>query len=687
MDDTTFQLAYGHIKELYYLCSSDNLSLSALQEKIDVLDERDIQNISRVQYIELPKAYEEGNEIEQFPFLHMACRNKNVTLEIVKYIIDTFPNPNGEWSSDKFCPCETEVYPLHLACCNEDCPSDVIKFLVEHYPSALEQLCTIDEGIHPNHPECYIQGLPLHYYLLRDKNVDFDTVRMLVEAYPQSLMTFDEEWPCYPIHLALSRRRIHLEIIEYFLELEPASLGVRDGDGNTLLHLAFENKRMNLSLVQLLVNSTEETIHLSDGDATFLHLVCYHKHLTLEIYQFIFNKWPEAIRIRDDSGSLPIHALSRTNTLDEDVSIEILRLMLDIDPTFARERDSEDYRPIDWAVSGSCPRPFQFCKMLIDAYPESLSDSWPIHLACYSGMRDDSADTIQYMLDLCPESSSTWDWRGYLPIHGAAWSGNTKAIELLLKHDSSAATKKSTELPAHSPKLPLHLACDPNCRTFCADHLTAVQTLYDTYPEAILIQSGNDSFVRRTPLDTARNRGRKLLPIVRFLESQLDYAQKAQDMTVMTTLDENGWLPLHHALKEKASLGSIKLLLKSNPSSLWTTDFSIAFPLHIAFEFSSEKVVRFLVGRDVSGHILNHCDANKDSVLHYACRGGNLDVVKYLLDEHIPLVSTAEVNENGKLPIHLLCEAGKDKVDCESTEYIEVIWRMLLANPEAVAGE
>ena len=42
------------------------------------------------------------------------------------------------------------------------------------------------------------------------------------------------------------------------------------------------------------------------------------------------------------------------------------------------------------------------------------------------------------------------------------------------------------------------------------------------------------------------------------------------------------------------------------------------------------------------------------------------------------------VNAQNELPIHLLCEAGKDKVDCESSEYIETIWQMLLANPEAL---
>lgn len=40
MDESTFELAYGRVKELDELCSSDHLSLSALQQKIDVLGKR-----------------------------------------------------------------------------------------------------------------------------------------------------------------------------------------------------------------------------------------------------------------------------------------------------------------------------------------------------------------------------------------------------------------------------------------------------------------------------------------------------------------------------------------------------------------------------------------------------------------------------------------------------------------------
>ena len=231
-------------------------------------------------------------------------------------------------------------------------------------------------------------------------------------------------------------------------------------------------------------------------------------------------------------------------------------------------------------------------------------------------------------------------------------------------------------------------------------------------------------------------------------------------MAAMAAVDDIGQLPLHRALKDNASLGTIQLMVRGNPSA-FVADQKSGFPLHLACEFSSLKVVKFLVelcadhlrssgatstmmlecaccgeGKNSSNRlklctgckmvkycnvtcqkkhrsqhkreckkraaelqvealfnlpmrkedcdVRNHCDVNKDSILHYACRGGNLAVVNYLLESHASLVASTTVNAKGELPIHLLCEAGKeDKVDKESTEYIiETIWQLMLANPE-----
>jgi len=463
-------------------------------------------------------------------------------------------------------------------------------------------------------------------------------VKMLVEAYPQSLLVTDETWPLYPIHAAaygLNPNDLH-EVIEYFLELESTSLRFIDGDGNTPLHLACESRRVNISIVQLLHNS-----------------------------------WPEAIRLAGHKRYLPIHELCCNQMLEESNALAVLRFMLDTDQTIVRERDTHGYLPIHHAVDRM---PNEFCKVLIDAYPESVrvrtnnDGSLPIHIACghHYGNSEANVETIQYLLELYPESVNATTLFGQLPIHNAALGERTDIIELLLKYDPDAATKKTTQ----SLNLPLHVTCGESLKK----QLDVAEVLFDSYPQAINAHNCEE----KTPY---------LSKIVNFLLAQQGYDQKAKDTKVMHTPDENGWLPLHHALKDNTPLGSIKLLLKGNPLALRVITNIGALPIHIACEFSPVRVVKYLVEElDVNERLLEHCDINKDSILHYACRGVNCEVVKYLLGEYTSLASSAEVNGEGELPLHLLCEAGKDNVvnSDNSTEYTETVWLMLLANPEVI---
>ncbi len=240
---------------------------------------------------------------------------------------------------------------------------------------------------------------------------------------------------------------------------------------------------------------------------------------------------------------------------------------------------------------------------------------------------------------------------------------------MLLK-DPTAASKSADD------KLPLHLAVDSNDNTY--DNLAAVQLLFDAYPEALTKGDRHGD----TPLDIARRFARIdeseiTSSVVEFLEAQLAYASQAEDATAMTTPDESGCLPLHHALYNKASLGAIKLLVKGNPAALQVADHHETLPLHIACELCSVEIVQFLVDQNNG---LNHCDARKNFPLHYACRGANYDVVKHLLEMSAPFIS--ERNDDNKLPIHLLIES--EQVGRESLKYVEGIWLLLRSYPETV---
>jgi len=174
-------------------------------------------------------------------------------------------------------------------------------------------------------------------------------------------------------------------------------------------------------------------------------------------------------------------------------------------------------------------------------------------------------DTVKYLLELYPESIGRRTSNGYLPIHLAVkWGGKEKVkiIKCLLLQDPDGASKATTD--RHD--LPLHLSCkDINL------DLDVVQLLFDAHPVAICTNNGYG----KNPLNLARSSrawNSDNSKVVNFLETQLAYAHKAQDIIAMTTLDSNGWLPLHHALYNNAPLGAIKLLVKGNPSALGRTD-------------------------------------------------------------------------------------------------------------------
>ena len=76
------------------------------------------------------------------------------------------------------------------------------------------------------------RGLPLHYYLSRNK-IDIDTVKMLVEACPQTLVDVnDMSLPLIPVALSNENMKIDdlRDIIIFFLSQEQSSHMIRMRD-------------------------------------------------------------------------------------------------------------------------------------------------------------------------------------------------------------------------------------------------------------------------------------------------------------------------------------------------------------------------------------------------------------------------------------------------------------------------
>ena len=318
----------------------------------------------------------------------------------------------------------------------------------------------------------------------------------------------------------------------------------------------------------------------------------------------------------------------------------------------------------------------QFCRILIEAYPGSkriTNDNGilPFHAAC----QYNTVVTVKYFYQLYPESINVANNNGYHPIHlaiaGLKNRSNPEAaieiVQFLLDCDPHVVLQK------HQDKFPLYRVCketqSENTRKLNA-YLKVLQILYDTHPEAIdEVTSDVDRFCQE---------------VQTFINNQLIYARQARDRTLMHSTDEDGRLPLHRALRgliNNATLGSIKLLVKGNPSAVQTPDNGGALPLHLTCQHhNSTCIVEYLTNLDPTS--LCAIDGEGSTSLHCACRGAKLETIALLLGKYGG-VSVSKRNMNNQLPIHVLLES-KEVSDREDTNYVESIYRLVRAFPDTL---
>jgi len=612
--------------------------------------------------------------------------NENISVEIMTYLLDINlldTNPFAAHTGGKcldilnlrqnqggniYILCIESAYPLHLACYNEECPNEAIQLLLEKsgdYQLTHFSYMDFNWGKTDLDREHY-GGTPLHYYLSRASNVDLGIVKQLV-VNSALLLSADDNTNCTPIHILMNNKSIGdlFDVVKYLVETNPSSLKVKD-----------------------------------EADQTPLHIACLNENITARTVKLILEAWPDSIHQRINGSALPIHCLCylQTQMIDK-VAIDILQLLLEAHPESLSETvDDDGELPLHCAAHTKSQA---FCKVLVDAYPESVKrpngyDALPFQYACSNGR----PETLEYLFKLHPESLHIRNSGGHLPIHEASSNPGENAadiIKFLLRHDPECISKPVVSNFASDDDgcLPLHLVCSSRDDTLWDKYV--MELLFDLYPEAILIRDEQGQLpidivrekLDELPINSVTRRlfneegHQRLQDLVHFLQTQMSYARKARDDTAMRTPDSNGSLPLHRAIRDNEPLGTIKLLVKGNSDAINVPDGNGMLPLAIASEVSTVGVVKYLA--EFVPYRLNACDVNKNYPLHHAGRGGNCEVVAYLLETPISSASVSERNSDGMLPIHLFCEhVSKQEVEEDTPEFTETIWHLLTAYPETI---
>eukprot|EP00956_Cyclotella_meneghiniana_P032135 scaffold86992_cov70-Cyclotella_meneghiniana.AAC.1 len=629
------------IENLERYCSSEDLSFDGIKCALGYFVPRD--------------------RLHESNFLHRVCMNPKVTLEIVEYLVELFPDMVGV-------KCDMG---LRAACVNEHCPNAVVKFLTDSNFDVLSCICR----------GCY-EGLPLHYYLSRRQNVDIEIVKYMVEKYSDALSLVGDSISYTPLHVLLDNENVGtmLDIVKYLVESEPMSLRRIDSSFKQQfpVHTACKNQSITKEIIQYLVDKWPDALHVrsNEGD-TPLHLFCGRCHMisnndAIEILELILEAYPDGTLQAKHNGFYPIHSAAN----NKNMSVEFIEILINARP--------ESYRLVD--ESGDSPfhraclcGHIDIVKYLYRLYPDSIraigsDNELPLHSACWNK----NPEVLKYMFGLYPEAIHLRSSSG-LPIHVTLMSDNVgehtkEIIEFLVLHDPDCVSKANND-----GCLPLHLLCG-------YDLSYGAALLFDLYPDAILVRDDRG----RLPIDVTQEENEEFDPdedewyneLITFMGTQQNYALTARDTAAMTTPDENGLLPLHHALHNNAPLGSIKLLVKGNPDAINLAEPGGLLPLQLACESCSLGVVKYLTGIIVECSSLR--DGNDNYLLHYACRGGNVDVVRYLLEtENLRAVSVK--NKRNKLPMDLFNEFVQDSMNDEhDVKYVDIIWHLLLADPETI---
>ncbi|KAK4280203.1 hypothetical protein QN277_011853 [Acacia crassicarpa] len=123
--------------------------------------------------------------------------------------------------------------------------------------------------------------------------------------------------------------------------------------------------------------------------------------------------------------------------------------------------------------------------------------------------------------------------------------------------------------------------------------------------------------------------------------------------------NEQGWLPLHHAVF-LGYLQGVLYLVKQCPSCTMERDNNGSLPIHLACIEGHVKIVQELLTLCLDlADMVNHRGQN---LLHIACTYRNYELVRYLLEDPSLGIMINQKDINGNTPLHLATISWNPKI-------------------------
>ncbi|XP_067661828.1 ankyrin repeat domain-containing protein 50-like [Haliotis asinina] len=227
------------------------------------------------------------------------------------------------------------------------------------------------------------------------------------------------------------------------------------------------------------------------------------------------------------------------------------------------------------------------------------TDDNVLHCACRGG----DVELVKYVLSQSNVDINSRGWIKRTPMMAAAERGHTEVVKLLVSRGADVSLVDTVGENV------LHWAC-------VGGHVQTV--MY------ILSQSNVDinssGWKKRTPMMAAAERGHT--EVVKLLVS------RGADVSLVDTVGEN---VLHWACVG-GHVQTVMYILSQSNVDINSRGWKKRTPMMAAAERGHTEVVKLLVSR---GADVSLVDTVGNNILHYACQGGNVEVVRFVVSQNI----------------------------------------------------
>lgn len=300
--------------------------------------------------------------------------------------------------------------------------------------------------------------------------------------------------------------------------------------------------------------------------------------------------------------------------------------------TFSSSQSKNNKKLIDTVLKGTLQQIQELCQ----SYPDitkitNREGSTLLHFAAKRG----DAEIAKFLLESDFNVDIT-NSNGTTPLHWATEAGNENIFHYFIENGANMqiVNRRGDTL--------LHRACKGKNKNIIE---------YLLKNDGVLADVVNNNGVTPLHLAAANGDDEVFFNLIDKLSRENSHCNESSLRESVQNEDMYGSILLHYAARG-GNTSIVEYALKF--SDVDCTNIKKTTPLYWAAQYGQREVFDLLVKK---GANINAINDSKDTLVHYASMGGNIDILKYVADNSSNFnVNTPNIH--GRTPLHLACNHG-----------------------------